>query len=166
MLDSFPDRELDLTTAAGRAMAHLLAIVAEFEREILRERTRASLTYSTQNGEQLGRSLTARLRAAKVPQLHSGCILDSTSTKLWNEIQTQHLPNLREIRESFGKRKRFDGELKENHSERLKPQKSARRSAYLMDWSPLASQNSAPPRGSGRSQKLLLLPQKLGYRAA
>ena len=30
---------LDLTTAAGRAMAGLLAIFAEFEREILRERT-------------------------------------------------------------------------------------------------------------------------------
>ena len=32
---------LDLTTPAGRAMAGLLAIFAEFEREILRERTRA-----------------------------------------------------------------------------------------------------------------------------
>ena len=31
---------LDLTTPAGRAMAGLLAIFAEFEREILRERTR------------------------------------------------------------------------------------------------------------------------------
>jgi hypothetical protein len=34
---------LDLTTPAGRAMAGLLAIFAEFEREILRERTRAGL---------------------------------------------------------------------------------------------------------------------------
>jgi DNA invertase Pin-like site-specific DNA recombinase len=32
---------LDLTTPAGRAMAGLLATFAEFEREILRERTRA-----------------------------------------------------------------------------------------------------------------------------
>ena len=31
----------DLTTAIGRAMAGLLAIFAEFEREILRERVRA-----------------------------------------------------------------------------------------------------------------------------
>ena len=30
---------LDLTTPAGRAMAALLAVFAEFEREILRERT-------------------------------------------------------------------------------------------------------------------------------
>jgi len=34
---------LDLTTPAGRAMAGLLAIFAEFEREILWERTRAGL---------------------------------------------------------------------------------------------------------------------------
>ena len=33
---------LDLTTPAGRAMAGLLAVFAEFEREILRERVRAS----------------------------------------------------------------------------------------------------------------------------
>ena len=32
---------LDLTTPAGRAMAGLLAVFAEFEREILRERVRA-----------------------------------------------------------------------------------------------------------------------------
>jgi DNA invertase Pin-like site-specific DNA recombinase len=38
---------LDLTTPSGRAMAGLLAIFAEFEREILRERTRAGLSPRT-----------------------------------------------------------------------------------------------------------------------
>jgi DNA invertase Pin-like site-specific DNA recombinase len=43
---------LDLTTPAGRAMAGLLAVFAEFEREILRERTRAGLAQArrTANG--------------------------------------------------------------------------------------------------------------------
>jgi putative DNA-invertase from lambdoid prophage Rac len=41
---------LDLTTPAGRAMAGLLAIFAEFEREILRERTRAGLACARENG--------------------------------------------------------------------------------------------------------------------
>ena len=41
---------LDLTTPAGRAMAGLLAIFAEFEREILRERTLAGLAQARQNG--------------------------------------------------------------------------------------------------------------------
>ena len=34
---------LDLTTPTGRAMAGLLAVFAEFEREILRERVRAGI---------------------------------------------------------------------------------------------------------------------------
>src|SRR5271168_3400122 len=36
---------LDLTTPAGRAMAGLLSVFAEFEREILRERVRAGLVH-------------------------------------------------------------------------------------------------------------------------
>src|SRR5215813_4555403 len=44
---------LDLTTPAGRAMAGLLAIFAEFEREILRERTKAGLAHARQNGNGL-----------------------------------------------------------------------------------------------------------------
>ena len=46
---------LDLTTPAGRAMAGLLAVFAEFEREILRERVRAGLAHARQQGKQLGR---------------------------------------------------------------------------------------------------------------
>jgi DNA invertase Pin-like site-specific DNA recombinase len=61
---------LDLTTPAGRAMAGLLAIFAEFEREILRERTRAGLAQARLNGKQLGRPLTAGLHAAEIRKLH------------------------------------------------------------------------------------------------
>ena len=39
----------------GRAMAGLLAVFAEFEREILRERVRAGLAHARQNGKRLGR---------------------------------------------------------------------------------------------------------------
>jgi DNA invertase Pin-like site-specific DNA recombinase len=62
--------ELDLNTPAGRAMAGLLAIFAEFEREILGERTRAGLAQARQNGKQLGRPLTAALHAAQIRKLH------------------------------------------------------------------------------------------------
>lgn len=61
---------LDLTTPAGRAMAGLLAIFAEFEREILRERTRAGLAQARLNGKQLGRPVTAGLHAAEIRKLH------------------------------------------------------------------------------------------------
>lgn len=61
---------LDLTTPAGRAMAGLLAIFAEFEREILGERTRAGLAQARQNGKRLGRPPTAALHAAQIRKLH------------------------------------------------------------------------------------------------
>jgi putative DNA-invertase from lambdoid prophage Rac len=61
---------LDLTTPAGRAMAALLAVFAEFEREILRERVRAGLAHARQNGQTLGRPITAGLHADKVRKLH------------------------------------------------------------------------------------------------
>lgn len=61
---------LDLTTPAGRAMAGLLAIFAEFEREILRERTRAGLAQARQNGKRLGRPATAAVHAAAIRKLH------------------------------------------------------------------------------------------------
>jgi DNA invertase Pin-like site-specific DNA recombinase len=57
---------LDLTTPAGRAMAGLLAVFAEFEREILRERVRAGLAHARQNGQRLGRPVTARFHADQV----------------------------------------------------------------------------------------------------
>jgi len=61
---------LDLTTPAGRAMAGLLAIFAEFEREILRERTRAGLVQARLNGKQLGRPVTAGRHATEIRKLH------------------------------------------------------------------------------------------------
>ena len=61
---------LDLTTPAGRAMAAMLAVFAEFEREVLRERVRAGLAHARQNGKTLGRPLTAGLQSAQVRKLH------------------------------------------------------------------------------------------------
>jgi putative DNA-invertase from lambdoid prophage Rac len=68
---------LDLTTPAGRAMAALLAVFAEFEREILRERVRAGLAEARLNGTRLGRPATAANRAAEVRKLHRAGISKS-----------------------------------------------------------------------------------------
>ncbi|MGH9432909.1 MAG: recombinase family protein [Terriglobia bacterium] len=57
---------LDLTTPAGRAMA----VFAEFEREILRERVRAGLAHARHNGQRLGRPLTAALHTDQVRKLY------------------------------------------------------------------------------------------------
>jgi len=61
---------LDLTTPAGRAMAALLAVFAEFEREILRERVRAGLAHARLNGKRLARPATAALHTAEIRKLH------------------------------------------------------------------------------------------------
>ena len=60
---------LDLTTPTGRAMAGLLAVFAEFEREILQERVRAGLAHARENGKRLGRPPTAALNAKQVRRL-------------------------------------------------------------------------------------------------
>ena len=61
---------LDLTTPAGRAMAGLLAIFAEFEREVLRDRTRTGLAQARQNGKRLGRQETAARHSVEVRKLY------------------------------------------------------------------------------------------------
>src|SRR5277367_4934687 len=68
---------LDLTTPSGRAMAGLLAVFAEFEREILRERVRAGLAEARLNGTRLGRPATAANKAAEVQKLHRARISKS-----------------------------------------------------------------------------------------
>lgn len=60
---------LDLTTPSGPAMAGLLAVFAEFEREILRERVRAGLAHARQSGKRLGRPPTAALNDKQVRRL-------------------------------------------------------------------------------------------------
>jgi DNA invertase Pin-like site-specific DNA recombinase len=61
---------LDLTNPAGRAMAGLLAVFAEFERELLKERVRAGLAHARRNGKRLGRPATAALHADEARKLH------------------------------------------------------------------------------------------------
>lgn len=46
---------IDLSTSGGRFMAHMLGAVAEFERDIIRERTMAGLERAKAKGKKLGR---------------------------------------------------------------------------------------------------------------
>jgi putative DNA-invertase from lambdoid prophage Rac len=75
---------LDLTTPAGRAMAALLAVFAEFEREVLRERVRAGLAHARQNGKRLGRPVTAALHAGQVRKLFRGGLSKSEIARRLN----------------------------------------------------------------------------------
>lgn len=53
---------LDLTTPGGRALAGMLAVFAEFERDILRERVRAGMAEARAAGKHLGRPAKVRAK--------------------------------------------------------------------------------------------------------
>lgn len=61
----------DLTTSTGRAMAAMVAVFAEFEREIRSERVRAGIEQARQEGRRLGRPQSASLQADAVRKLAS-----------------------------------------------------------------------------------------------
>jgi DNA invertase Pin-like site-specific DNA recombinase len=75
---------LDLTTPAGRAMAGLLAVFAEFERDVLRERVRAGLANARQSGKRLGRPITAALHADQVRKLRGSGLSKSEIARRLN----------------------------------------------------------------------------------
>ena len=74
---------LDLTTASGRAMAGLLSVFAEFEREVLRERILAGIAQARKKGIRLGRPSTTFGKGVEARELfaeglsnlksHAGC---------------------------------------------------------------------------------------------
>jgi DNA invertase Pin-like site-specific DNA recombinase len=61
---------LDLTTSAGKAMAGMLAVFAEFERDILRERVKAGIAHAREQGKAHGRPATASLKNAEIKKLY------------------------------------------------------------------------------------------------
>jgi putative DNA-invertase from lambdoid prophage Rac len=60
---------LDFTTPTGRALAGMLAVFAEFEREILRERVKAGIAQARKRGQRHGRPPTVAHHADTVRQL-------------------------------------------------------------------------------------------------
>jgi len=75
---------LDLTTPTGRAMAALLSVFAEFEREILGERLRAGLAHARQNGKRLGRPATAAMHTDEIRKLHGSGLSKSEIARRLN----------------------------------------------------------------------------------
>lgn len=50
---------IDMTTPMGRMLAHFLGAIAEFERELIRERVKSGLAAARIKGKRLGRPLAA-----------------------------------------------------------------------------------------------------------
>jgi DNA invertase Pin-like site-specific DNA recombinase len=62
---------LDMTTPTGRAMAALLAVFAEFERDILRERVKAGIAQARKQGKPHGRPRTAAYPQEHIRELYA-----------------------------------------------------------------------------------------------
>ncbi|MBV8574306.1 MAG: recombinase family protein [Acetobacteraceae bacterium] len=64
---------LDLTTPSGRALAGMLAVFAEFERDLLRDRVKAGIAQARKEGRPHGRPPTVARHATEVRRLsHEG----------------------------------------------------------------------------------------------
>ncbi len=60
---------LDFTTPAGKAMAQLLSVFAEYERNLISERIKAGMAQAKAKGKKVGRPATAQAKADKVKRL-------------------------------------------------------------------------------------------------
>ncbi len=60
----------DMTTPTGRALAGMLAVFAEFEREIMRERVKAGIAQARDKGTTLGRPKSVAKKIAEVRRLY------------------------------------------------------------------------------------------------
>src|SRR5438445_13416154 len=63
------DQQIDTTTPSGRLLFHVLAAIAEFERDLISERVKAGLERAKAKGIRLGRP-TARVSEARLHMLH------------------------------------------------------------------------------------------------
>ncbi len=63
------NESLDLTTPSGKALAGMLAVFAEFERSILKERVKAGIAEARSKGKNHGRPKTASNKKAEVQRL-------------------------------------------------------------------------------------------------
>ena len=61
---------LDFTTPSGRALAGMLAVFAEFGRDILRDRVQAGIDQARKGGKPHGRPMTAGTLLPEMKQLH------------------------------------------------------------------------------------------------
>ena len=74
---------IDTSTAAGRLMLQLLGAFAEFERNMIRERSMAGQAAARERGARIGRprSMTPRVEAAVVRMVESGAGLSEAARR-------------------------------------------------------------------------------------
>jgi len=61
---------IDLTTPQGRLMFHIIGAMAEFERELIRERVKAGIENARRKGKKIGRKAVPPVDMAKIIDIH------------------------------------------------------------------------------------------------
>jgi DNA invertase Pin-like site-specific DNA recombinase len=79
---------LDMTTPGGRALAGMLAVFAEFERDILRERVKAGIAHARRQGKPHGRPPTVVSRAPEAQALFAQGLSKRAIAKRLNVSRT------------------------------------------------------------------------------
>ena len=81
-LVSMGDAGLDTTGPSGRLIFHVMGAVAEFERDLIRERTRAGVAAARRRGKRLGRPRVHIPVASAEALLEKGMSLSAAARKL------------------------------------------------------------------------------------
>jgi DNA invertase Pin-like site-specific DNA recombinase len=90
------DQAIDTTTPSGKLLFHVLGSIAEFERDLIRERTRAGLAAAKRRGKKLGRPrVISEEASARIRRLHQAGrslrqiaeVLDVSKTAVANEVE-------------------------------------------------------------------------------
>ena len=79
---------LDLTTPSGRAFAGMLAVFAEFERDILRDRVKAGIAQARKDGRPHGRPATVAKKTQEMKKLAKNGLSKSAIAKQLNVGRT------------------------------------------------------------------------------
>lgn len=79
---------LDMTTPSGRALAGMLAVFAEFERDILRDRVCAGIVEARKAGKPHGRPVTVRKHLPAIRLLFAGGVSKREIAKRLNMSRT------------------------------------------------------------------------------
>jgi DNA invertase Pin-like site-specific DNA recombinase len=102
------DMNLDMTTPAGRAMARMLAVFAEFERDLISQRTKEAMAAKSRAGKHMGRPRLAptevvrRIVAARdsgasfgsiAHDLTNDSVLSPAGMRTWHESSVRRLYN-------------------------------------------------------------------------
>lgn len=96
---------IDTKTPAGRAMMHMLAVFAQFERDLIAERTRAGVKRAQEHGIKFGQppKITPEMEAEMEAEIANGVPISAIAKQHKVAVATVRLrfngPRLRQIRE-------------------------------------------------------------------